>query len=148
MKKYDVKKIMNDAWRRMRANSVGGVYQISLSEALKAAWSSAKRALREAEYAEKVLKSGKYDYIIHEDNPWVKDDLVRKALDALRDEGEKNVRAYREGLMTRSELLDYQCFKLEPEKSLVASFRKKPSRPVWNSYAKFAALGPLPEEEF
>lgn len=148
MKKYDVKKIMNDAWRRMRANSVGGVYQISLSAALKAAWSSAKRALREAEYAEKVLNSGKYDYILHEDNPWSRADLVRTALDALREEGEMNVCAYRKGLMTRNELLDYQCFKLEPEKSLVASFRKKSSRPVWNDNAKFAALGPLPEEEF
>ena len=37
MKKYDLKKIMNNAWRIMRANSVGGVYQLDLSQALRTA---------------------------------------------------------------------------------------------------------------
>lgn len=66
MKKYDLKKIMNNAWRIMRANSVGGVYQLDLSQALRTAWSIAKKDRIRTDLSAEIVRSGKYDYIVNE----------------------------------------------------------------------------------
>lgn len=123
MKKYDLKKIMKDAWRMMRANCVGGVYQVSLSQALHFAWEVARRDLRKAECVKEIISSGKYNYIAKEKNLTNRFDLVKKAFNAFRAEGEKRRIALRN------------------------SCKENSSRPVWNDTWPYA-LGPLPEEEF
>lgn len=151
MKKYNLKKIMNDAWRMMRANRVGGVYQISFSYALRFAWEIARKDLRKAEYAEKIVLSGKYDYIVKEENLTNRYYLVRRAFSALRDEGNKYIAAFRKGLVSAAERSEYITIKNSAEHDLLMALRnsckEKTSRPVWNDPWPYA-LGPLPEEEF
>lgn len=151
MKKYDLKKIMKDAWHMMRANYVGGVYQISLSQALHFAWEVARRDLRKAECVKEIVSSGKYDYIVKEENLANRFDLVKKAFNALRAEGEKRRAAFRSGMMSKIELDEYQAIENSAEHSVLAalknSCRESTSCPVWNDSWPYA-LGLLPEEEF
>lgn len=149
--KYDLKKIMNDAWHMMRANYVGGVYQISLSQALHFAWEVARRDLRKAECVKEIISSGKYDYIAKEENLMNRFDLVKKAFNALRAEGEKCRAAFRNGMMSKVGLDEYLAIENSAEHSVLtalqSSCRKSTSRPVWNDSWPYA-LGLLPEEEF
>jgi hypothetical protein len=149
--KYDLKKIMNDAWHMMRANYVGGVYQISLSQALHFAWEVARRDLRKAECVKEIISSGKYDYIVKEENPMNRFDLVKKAFNALRAEGEERRAAFRNGMMSKAGLDEYLAIENSAEHSVLtalqSSCRKSTSRPVWNDSWPYA-LGLLPEEEF
>lgn len=149
--KYDLKKIMNDAWHMMRANYVGGVYQISLSQALHFAWEVARRDLRKAEYMKKIISSGKYDYIAKEENPMNRYDLVKKAFNALRAEGEKRRAAFRNGMMSKAGLDEYLAIENSAEHSVLvalkSSCRESISCPVWNESWPYA-LGLLPEEQF
>ena len=151
MKKYDLKKIMKDAWRMMRANCVGGVYQVSLSQALHFAWEVARRDLRKAECVKEIIASGKYNCIAREENLMSRFDLVKKAFNALRAEGEKRRVAFRNGMMSESELGEYLTVEASAEHSVLVALRnsckENSSRPVWNDAWPYA-LGPLPEEEF
>lgn len=151
MKKYDMKKIMKDAWHMMRANCVGGVYQISLSQALHFAWEVARRDLRKAECMKKIISSGKFDYIVKEENLMNRFDLVNKAFNDLRDEGEKRRAAFRNDMMSRAELDEYLAIENSAEHSVLVALRnsckKATSRPVWNDSWPYA-LGILPEEKF
>lgn len=152
MKKYDMKKIMNDAWHMMRANDVGGIYQITFSEALRSAWAIAKKSLRKAECASEIIRSGKYDYIAKEKSLMKRDDLVRKAFNSLRVEGEKVRTVFKKGLMSKAEFDEYTFIKNPAEHSVLVAFKntctKKSNRPIWNDFSWIVALGPLPEEEF
>lgn len=151
MKKYDLKKIMKDAWHMMRANYVGGVYQISLSQALHFAWEVARRDLRKAECVKEIISSGKYDYIAKEENLMNRFDLVKKAFNALRAEGENRRAAFRNGMMSRAGLDEYLAIENSAEHSVLValknSCRENTSRLVWNDSWAYA-LGLLPEEEF
>ena len=149
MKKYDLKKIMNDAWRIMRANSVGGVYQLDLSQALRTAWSIAKKDRIRADLSAEIVHSGKYDYILNEKNLMSRMDLVRKALQNLRNEGEKNRAAYRNGLTSKSEFDEYCFFKSPAESNVLIVLKNsfKATRVEWNPSWVYK-MGPLPEEEF
>nr|DAI17503.1 MAG TPA: hypothetical protein [Caudoviricetes sp.] len=151
MKKYDLKKIMKDAWHMMRANYVGGVYQISLSQALRFAWEVARRDLRKAERMKEIISSGKYDYIVKEENLTNRFDLVKKAFNALRVEGEKCRAAFRNGKMSKAGLDEYLAIENSAEHSVLAalksSCKESTSRPVWNDSWPYT-LGLLPEEKF
>ena len=151
MKKYDLKKIMKDAWRMMRANCVGGVYQVSLSQALHFAWEVARRDLRKAECVKEIISSGKYNYIAKEKNFTNRFDLVKKAFNAFRAEGEKRRIALRNGMISKPELDEYLTVEASAEHSVLVALRnsckENSSRPVWNDTWPYA-LGPLPEEEF
>ena len=151
MKKYDLKKIMKDAWHMMRANYVGGVYQISLSQALHFAWEVARRDLRKAECVKEIISSGKYDYIVKEDNLMNRFDLVKKAFNALRAEGEKRRAAFRNGMMSKAGLDEYLAIENSAEHSVLValknSCRESTRRPVWNDSWP-DTIGLLPEEQF
>ena len=151
MKKYDLKKIMKDAWHMMRANYVGGVYQISLSQALRFAWEVARRDLRKAECVKEIISSGKYDYIVKEENLMNRFELVKKALNALRAEDEKLRAAFRNGMESKARLDEYLAVESSAEQSVLvalkSSCRESTSRPVWNDSWPYA-LGLLPEEQF
>lgn len=79
MKKYNMSKIMKDAWWAMKKNSVGGVPQIKFSEALKMAWEWAKRESLVKAATESVAMSGKYDYIVAEQDADKRLSMARKA---------------------------------------------------------------------
>ena len=79
MKKYNMSKIMKDAWWAMKKNSVGGVPQIKFSEALKMAWEWAKREALVKAATESVAMSGKYDYIVAESDADKRLSMARKA---------------------------------------------------------------------
>ena len=152
MKKYDMKKIMNNAWKHMRLNKLGGVYRISFSEALSFAWKMAKRDYVKFEISKKIVASGKYDYLINEKNLGKRYDLVRKAFSALRDEGEEVRKAfYKKGLMSKNEFNDYIAIKNPAEHELLSAFqatcKKVSCHQAWNVDLA-EKLGPLPEEEF
>lgn len=151
MKKYDLKKIMKDAWHMMRANYVGGVYQFSLSQALHFAWEVARRDLRKAECVKEIISSGKYDYIAKEENLMNRFDLVKKAFNDLRAEGEKLRVAFRNGMMSKAGLDEYLAIESSAEHSVLValknSCRESASCPVWNDSWPYA-LGLLPEEQF
>ena len=151
MKKYDLKKIMKDAWHMMRANYVGGVYQISLSQALHFAWEVARRDLRKSECVKEIISSGKYDYIVKEENLTNRFDLVKKAFNALRAEGEKRRAAFRNGTMSKAGLDEYLAIENSAEHSVLValknSCRENTNRHVWNDSWPYA-LGLLPEEQF
>lgn len=83
MKKYNMSKIMKDAWWAMKKNSVGGVPQIKFSEALKMAWEWAKREALVKAATEAVATSGKYDYIVAEPDADKRLSMARKAKRAL-----------------------------------------------------------------
>ena len=149
--KYDLKKIMNNAWHMMRANYVGGVYQVSLSQALHFAWEVARRDFRKAECVKEIISSGKYNYIAKEENPMNRFDLVKRLLTPCVLRAKSAALLFRNGTMSKAGLDEYLAIESSAEHSVLtalqSSCRKSTSRPVWNDSWPYA-LGLLPEEEF
>lgn len=136
MKKYNLSKIMKDAWWAMKKNSVGGVYKMKFSEALKMAWEWAKREALVEAATESVAKSGKYDYIVAESDLNKRLSLARKAQREL-------VKAH--WAMSAEERKANQINFDGENKFLItlekACYLVKCGNPLW-----MYTLGPLPED--
>ena len=140
MKKYDLSKIMKDAWRMMKQNNVGGVYQIPFSKALRFAW-------RKFDCVKKLVKSGKYDYIVKEMNLNNRFILVRKAFSALHKENRlMSDLHYYKGLMSKSEYNEYLSVKYAAEHEMLLSFRASCRNYEAPNYNWMNTLGELPED--